>query len=127
VTEISTTSSSATVQWMLTDPYNPLRPETFIVAYGVTSGQLNMSTLGITANPTSQTYSTQLSSLQPGTKYFYQIMITNQFDSRFFSASFATEDKSEEGNIMSMVLAPFIVSVLQKFQMPTTAILELYN
>jgi hypothetical protein len=80
---------------MLIDPYNPSRPETFIVSYGVTSGQLNMSTPGVTANPTSQTYSTQLSPLQPGTKYFYQIMIVNKFDSRFLSASFTTEDESE--------------------------------
>ena len=77
VSEISITSSSATIQWMLTDPYNPSQPETFIVSYGVTSGQLNMSTSGVTANPTSQTYSTQLNLLQPGTVYFYRIVSRN--------------------------------------------------
>jgi phosphodiesterase/alkaline phosphatase D-like protein len=95
VTETSITSSSATVQWMLTEPYNPSRPEIFIVSYGGTSGQLNMSAPGVTANPTSQTYTTQLNSLQPGTEYFYRIMITNHFDSRFLFASFTTEDKSK--------------------------------
>jgi hypothetical protein len=91
----SLTTSSATIQWMLTDPYNPSWPETFIVCYGVTSGQLNMSTPGVSANPTSQTYSTQLSPLQPGTEYFYRIMITNRFDTQFVSRFFTTEDKSE--------------------------------
>jgi phosphodiesterase/alkaline phosphatase D-like protein len=104
VTETSITSSSATVQWMLTDPYNPSRPETFIVSFGVTSGQLNMSIPGVTANPTSQTYSTQLSSLQPGTEYFYKITITNQLDSRYLSASFTTEDESKL-NVMPILLS----------------------
>ena len=79
ISEISITSSSATIQWMLTDPYNPSLPETFIVSYGVTSGQLNMSTPGVAANPTSQTYSMQLNPLQPGTVYFYRIESRNVF------------------------------------------------
>jgi hypothetical protein len=107
VTEASITSSSATVQWMLSDPYNPSRPETFIMSYGVTPGQLNMSTPGVTANPTSQTYSTQLSSLQPGTVYFYKITITNRFFSRYLSASFTTEDESK-------LLCPILLTATDK-------------
>ena len=89
------TSSSATIQWMLTDPYNFSRPETFIVSYGVSSGQLNMSTPGVTANPTSQTYSTQLTSLQPGTEYFYQVKSFNEFDTVIIHERFITADDSE--------------------------------
>ena len=64
---------------MLTDPYIPSRPETFTVLYGTSSAQLNFNTPEITANPTSQTYSTQLNSLQPGTQYYYRIDGSNQF------------------------------------------------
>ena len=78
INDVSTTSSSATIQWMLTDP-NPSPPGTVIVYYGITSGQLIMRTPGVTANSTSQTYSTQLNSLQPGTVYFYRIESRNTF------------------------------------------------
>ena len=97
VREISVTSSSGTIQWMLTDPYNPSQPETFIVFYGVTSGQLNMSTPGVSANPTSQTYSTQLNSLQPGTEYFYRIESRNGLSSVFTDIlSFMSMDRSKK-------------------------------
>ena len=96
VRETSITSSSATIQWMLTDPYNPSQPETFVAFYGVTSGQLNMSTTGVTANPTSQTYSTQLNSLQPGTEYFYRIESRNSHSSIFTDIlSFMSMDRSK--------------------------------
>jgi hypothetical protein len=96
VTEISITSSSATVQWMLADLYNPSRPETFIVSYGVTSGHLNMSTPGVTATPTIQTYSTQLSPLQPGTVYLYRIESRSRFETTFTDEfSFMTLDDSK--------------------------------
>ena len=90
VRETSITSSSATIQWMLIDPYNPSQPETFIVSYGVTSGQLNMSTPGVTANPASQTYSKQLTSLEPATVYFYRI------ESRITHSTVFTQDSSFE-------------------------------
>ena len=76
---ITITSSSATIQWMLTEPYNASRPETFTVYYGMSSGQLNLSTPEITASTASQTYSTQLNSLQPATVYFYTIQSENKF------------------------------------------------
>ena len=92
----SITSSSATIQWMLTDPYNVSQPETFIVSYGVIPGQLNMSTLGVTASPTSQTYSTQLNSLQPGTEYFYRIESRNTHSTVLTQvSSFETIDSSK--------------------------------
>ena len=80
IRNISITSSSATIQWMLTDPYIPSHPEAFTVLYGNSSGQLNFNTSEITAYPTSQTYSTQLNSLQPGTVYFYRIRSMNDID-----------------------------------------------
>ena len=79
INDVSTTSSSATIQWMLTDPFNPSPPGTVIVHYGITSGQLVMNTPGVTPNSTSQTYSTQLNSLQPGTVYFYRIESRNTY------------------------------------------------
>ena len=93
IRSISITSSSATIQWMLTDPYIPSLPETFTVLYGNSSGQLNFTIPEKTANPTSQTYSTQLNSLQPGTVYFYKIEARNEFTIIFTDMmSFSTVD-----------------------------------
>ena len=95
IRNMSITSSSATIQWMLTDPYIPSHPEAFTVLYGNSSGQLNFNTSEITANPTSQTYSTQLNSLQPGTVYFYKIRSMNDFDTVFtVEMIFLTNDES---------------------------------
>jgi hypothetical protein len=76
VNETSITSSTATIQWVLVDPFNPSRPETFTVSYGLTSGQLNMSTPGVAASHL--TYSAELISLQPGTEYFYKVESRNE-------------------------------------------------
>ena len=55
-----------------------------------------MSTPGVTANPTSQTYSTQLNSLQPGTEYFYRVESNSGFESTFAEImSFITTEISE--------------------------------
>jgi hypothetical protein len=81
---------------MLTDPYNSSRPETFIISYGVTSGQLNMSTPGVAASPASQRYFTQLSPLEPGTLYYYRVWSMNKFETvATDEMSFMTEDESE--------------------------------
>ena len=81
---------------MLTDPYISSRPEIFTVLYGISSGQLNFTTPEITANPTSQTYSTQLNSLQPGTVYFYRIKSRNVVDTVFtVEFNFTTADDSK--------------------------------
>ena len=89
----SITSSSATIQWTLTNFFNSSRPEKFSVFYGTSSRWHNFSTpeLKITSNPTSQTYSRQLNSLQPGTVYYYRIDGSNRFasistDEMFFSS-----------------------------------------
>ena len=96
VAETTITSSTANIRWMLTDPYNPSRPETFMVSYGITAGQLNISTPGVTANPTSQAYSTQLNSLEPATAYFYRLKSVNRFDTLIsHELSFITKDDSK--------------------------------
>ena len=94
--EKTVTSSSATIEWALADPYPPSRPETFIVSYGVASERLDLSAPEVTANPSSQTYSTQLDSLEPATVYFYGIESKNKFASLFTDIeSFITNDGRE--------------------------------
>ena len=103
IVESSITSSSATVRWMLTDPFH--QPETFTLSYGVTSGQLDMPTPSVVTNPTSQTYTTQLDLLQPATVYFYRIESRNRFESRVTGErSFTTRDSSK-CNTHSMIIA----------------------
>ena len=86
------TSSSVTIQWLLTCCYNSSQPEMFSILYGVVPGQI-MRTPGI---PASQTYSTQLNSLEPGTEYHYRIESKNRFEALFSdSMSFRTMDASE--------------------------------
>ena len=78
----SITPTSATVQFILTDPFDVNRPEEFVVMYGLISGQLNSSSSVITATSSSQIYSITLTSLQIGTQYFYSVASTNQFATR---------------------------------------------
>ena len=93
---ITITSSSATIQWMLTEPYNASCPETFTVYYGMSSRQLNLSTPEITASTASQTYATQINSLQPATVYFYTIQSENKFTVITTDVmSFITNEKSK--------------------------------
>lgn len=66
-------SESATIQWILTDPFNPIHPDTFTVLYGDKLGYFNFSTREINAEQGKQTYTVQLTSLQPETQYFYKI------------------------------------------------------
>ena len=97
VVESAITPSSATIQWTLTDPYNPARPETFTVVYGRNPDNLDLSSPGVTASASSQTYSIQLHSLEPGTEYFYKIEARNRFDIIFTDDkySFMTDDISK--------------------------------
>ena len=96
IRNISITSSSATIQWMLTDPYIPSRPETFSVLYGISSEDLNSNSMQTMANSMNQTYSTPLTSLQIGTLYYYKIRSRNEFDMRETEVlSFTTNDESE--------------------------------
>ena len=80
---------------MLTDPYIPSRPDTFIVLYGISSEVLNSSSLPIIAN-SSQTYSTQLNTLQLGKVYYYKITSKNMFATREIKKmSFVTNEESK--------------------------------
>ena len=89
-------TTSVTLQWVLNSTFNSSRPETFVVSYGTKPGEFNTRSPAIPATPTSQTYSTQLTSLEPGTVYHYRIESMNNFESLFTDMmSFLTEDESE--------------------------------
>ena len=92
----SITSSSVTIQWTVMGPYNAERPEEFVVMYGLSSGALTNSTSVIPANSGRQTYSTTLTSLQPGTLYYYRIITRNEFATYYTDVmTFITSDASE--------------------------------
>ena len=89
------TSSSVTIQWTVMGPYNAERPEEFVVLYGLSSGALTNSTSVIPANSGRQTYSTTLTSLQPGTLYYYRVEARNQFSIRISDViTFTTDETS---------------------------------
>lgn len=79
VRDIPITATSVTIQWILMEAYNPSLKETFVILYGKVSGQTNTTTPAIFATPTSQKYSTQISSLQPGAQYFYRVQSGNTY------------------------------------------------
>lgn len=68
------TQTTITINWSFTTTLN-LRNQTFVIMYGTASGELNLSSPSVqsTIEKNNQLYSTQLESLQPGTRYFYQI------------------------------------------------------
>ena len=77
-------------------PYNAERPEEFVVMYGLSSEALTNSTSVIPAYSGRQTYSTTLTSLQPGTLYYYRIMARNEFATHYTDVMvFITNDASE--------------------------------
>ena len=81
---------------MLSGSYDPSQPETYTVLYGVNSTRLNLRSPEITASPSTQTYSTQLTSLEPGTQYFYTVQSSNMFEAVFTEVrSFSTPEISE--------------------------------
>ena len=93
----STTPTGVTIQWMLTEPFNDTRPETFVVLYGTTqNGLTRTSTSMVIATATSQTYSIQLNSLDIGTQYYFQVQSRNRFGSVVSNVmAFTTDDTSE--------------------------------
>ena len=102
IRNISITSSSATIQWMLTDPYIPSRPETFTVLYGISSEDLSSNSPQMIANSMIQTYSTPLTSLQIATLYYYKIRSRNGFATRDTEVlSFITNDECEFISVIS--------------------------
>ena len=107
---VSTTPTGATIQWMLTEPFNATRPETFVVLYGTTqNGLTRTSTSMVNATAASQTYSIQLNSLDIGTQYYFQVQSRNRFGSVVSNVmNFITNDKSEL-TIISMLLLCLII------------------
>ena len=93
----STTPTGVTIQWMLTQPFNATRPETFVVLYGTTqNGLTRTSTSMVIATTTNQTYSIQLNSLDIGTQYYFQVQSRNRFGSVVSNVmDFITDDTSE--------------------------------
>jgi phosphodiesterase/alkaline phosphatase D-like protein len=64
-----------------------------------------MSTPVETAKPTSQTYSTRLRSLQPGTEYFYRVESRNRFETIITDEiSFRTLDDSKKSILYTFPL-----------------------
>ena len=82
---------------MLTEPFNAIGPETFVVLYGTTQDRLTRtSTSMVIATTTSQTYSIQLNSLDIGTQYYFQVQSRNRFGSVVSNVmDFTTDDTSE--------------------------------
>ena len=97
----STTPTGVTIQWMLTEPFNATRPETFVVLYGTTQNRLTRtSTSMVIATATSQTYSIQLNSLDIATQYYFQVQSRNRFGSVVSNVmDFTTDDTSELTNV----------------------------
>ena len=91
-----TTTDSTTLQLSFSEAFDPSRAETLQVMYGRSSSNLDMSTSEITAIADRQTYSTQLTSLEPATQYFYRIQSTNVFKTLFSDImTFTTDDGCE--------------------------------
>ncbi len=74
-----------------------MRNEIITIFYGTTSEQLGVVTYPIPSDPNMEQYSIQLMSLQPGTRYVYQIYSSNEFANRTDGVEydFKTDDSSE--------------------------------
>ena len=86
---------------MLTQPFNAMQPETFVVLYGTTqNGLTRTSTSMVISTATSQTYSIQLNSLDIGTQYYFQIQSRNRFRSVVSNVmTFTTDDTSKYSSL----------------------------
>ncbi len=93
VNAVIITSSSATIQWSFPRLLE-MRNETIRIFYGTTSEQLGVIIYPI---PNMEQYSIQLMSLQPGTRYVYQIYSSNDFANYTDGVvyDFKTDDSSE--------------------------------
>ena len=89
-------ADTATLQLSFSRAFDPSRAETLQVMYGRSSSNLDMRTPEISVTANSQTYSTQLTSLEPATQYFYRIQSSNMFETLFTDiTSFTTDDDCE--------------------------------
>ena len=96
VNAVIITSSSATIQWSFPRLLE-MRNETISIFYGTTSEQLGVIIYPIPSDPNMEQYSIQLMSLQPSTRYFYQIYSSNDFANYTDGVvyDFKTDDSSE--------------------------------
>ena len=103
------TSSSATIQWEFNEPYNPNLPESYVVRYGVISGDLqSTSSPAVNSSIDRMTYSTKLTSLLPNTAYHYHVRSGNKYQSESTEEmAFMTE--SEEVGITEPPSSKYII------------------
>ncbi len=91
------TSSSATLSWFF--QRNETNNETISIFYGTSEEELGggVITYPISSDPNMEQYSIQLMSLQPGTRYVYQIYSSNEFANQTDGVEyeFKTNDSSE--------------------------------
>ncbi len=96
------TSSSATIQWSFPRLLE-MRNEIISIFYGTTFEQLGVIIYPIPSDPNMEQYSIQLTSLQPGTRYVYQIYSSNEFVNRTDGVEYEFKtDDSSEFNIVRM-------------------------
>ena len=89
------TQTTITISWSFTTILDS-RNETFIVMYGNTPGDLSMASRPVLSMPSVQQYSVQLASLQPATRYYFQIHSTNRFRSAIdVKLKLKTKDESK--------------------------------
>ncbi len=96
VSAVIITSSLATIQWSFPRLLE-MRNEIISIFYGTTSEQLGVVIHQIFSDSNMEQYSTQFMSLQPGTRYVYQIYSSNEFANRTDGVEyeFRTDDSSE--------------------------------
>ncbi len=111
VNAVIITSSSATIQWSFPRLLE-MRNEIISIFYGTISDQpAGVITYPIPSDPNMEQYSIQLMSLQPGTRYVYQIYSSNEFANRTDGVEydFRTDDSSEF-NILCNAISCMLIS-----------------
>ncbi len=96
VNAVNITSSSVTIQWSFPRLLE-MRNEIISIFYQTSSEELEFITYSIPSDPNMEQYSIQLMSLQPGTRYVYQIYSSNEFANRTDGVvyDFKTNDSSK--------------------------------
>ncbi len=111
VNAVVITSSSATIQWSFPRLLE-MRNEIISIFYGTNSEQLGVTIYTIPSDPNMEQYSIQLMSLQPGTRYVYQIYSSNEFANRTDGVEyeFKTDDSSEFNIIRRYEISCLLIS-----------------
>ena len=76
----SITSTTVTIEWSFPQS-SQLRDEVVTIYYGTTK-DVELVTDPVPTYPDMQQYSVQLTSLQPDTRYYFQIYSSNEFNER---------------------------------------------